>query len=243
MWDIIKEFWFFIAIGGFFLFIFLALFLVGAWEKQRVRDFVSMPSESLPAPSRYFQAMNDNAPALGYQFDQIVGQNRTGSSTYRCCLAFWLSADQKSLLSIGGGKLARLDYKRTTLLSRLANNRILVTTDELGTEDLSGTRDLELLMNAHLPELHALHQQRLLNSSAAAIPFSTTNLSGQFEELNQIRVDALVQRGFAKFITPDQNTFRYTLKGAWVNATSGYLRGLKRAEAQKDRSGIKRPGS
>ena len=242
MWDILKEFWLYFAIAGFFLFVFLTLLVVGCLEKQRVRDFALLPAEKLPPPSPYFRAMNDAARDLGYQSGEVVGQDRN-SSTYRCCFAFWLSPDQQSLLCIGGGKLARIDYKRTLLLSRLANGRILQTTDAFGTEDLSGTREIEVLMNAHLPELQAFHQQRLMGVTASFLPFRSTSLLQQYEELNQQRVAALVERGLAKFIDRESNSFRYTFKGALINATTGFLRSMKRAQSQKERAKIKRPGS
>lgn len=242
MWDIVAEYGIFLAIAGFFVFVFLSLLLVGCLEKQRIRDFALAPPETLPPASPYFRAMNEAARALGYQPGEVAGQNRN-SSTYRCCLALWLSPDQRSLLCIGGGKLARFNYKRTIIFSRLANDRILKTLDECGSEDLSGTCDVELLLNAHLPELHAFHQQRLLTAGVSAVPFSSTNLLAQFEELNEKRVEALVRRGLAKFSDPQCNTFRYTFKGAFINATSGYFKGLSRAQAQQDRTKKKRPGS
>jgi len=242
MWDVVKEFWLYFAIGGFFALMMLTLLVVGCLEKLHVRGFTVGAPETLPPPSPYFRAMNDAARALGYQPGEVAGQNRN-SSTYRCCLALWISPDQKSLLCIGGGKLARMDYKRTSIVSVLADNRILQTMDEFGSEDLSGTRELEVLMHAALPELHALHQQRLATAAATALPFHPTNLLSQWDELNQKRVEAMVERGIAKFISMDCNVYRHTFKGAWINATTGFLRNMKRASAQKERTKIKRPGS
>jgi hypothetical protein len=242
MWDFVSAFWPYLLIAAFFILVFTSLLTVGLLEKQRIRDFVPVPPESLPPASPYFKAMNDAARQLGYQPGEVVGQARN-SRAYRCCLAFWLSADQKSLLCIGGGKLAVVDYKRTLVLSKLENGRILVTTDECGMEDFSGTRDLELLLNAHLPELHALHQRRLLAASSPAAAFAPTNLLGQYEALNEIRVRALIDRGLARFVDAQCDAYRFTVKGALLNATTGYIRGLKRGQAQKERVGLKRPGS
>lgn len=242
MWDFLAAFWIYILIAAFFLLVFGSLLVVGLLEKQRVCDFAAVPPETLPPASPYFQAMNDAARQLGYQPGEIVGQARN-SRTYRCCLAFWLSPDLKSFLCIAGGKLAMVDHKRTQLISKLENGRILVTTDECGMEDFSGTRDLELLLNANLPELHALHQQRLAAAGSPATAFASINLLGQYEALNELRVKALIDRGFARFADAQCNAYRFTLKGAFLNATVGYLRGLKRGQAQKERIKIKRPGS
>src|SRR5262245_53048864 len=189
MWDFVAAFWVYILIAAFFLLVFGSLLTVGLLEKQRVRDFAPVPPESLPPASPYFQAMNDAARQLGYRPGEVVGQARNGRA-YRCCLAFWLSPDQKSFLCIAGGKLALVNQKRTSLLSKLENGRILVTIDECGMEDFSGTREMELLLNATLPELHALHQRRLSAASAPAAAFAPTNLLAQYDALNEIRVKA-----------------------------------------------------
>jgi hypothetical protein len=110
-------------------------------------------------------------------------------------------------------------------------------------EDFSGTRDLELLLNANLPDLHALHESRLAGSRSPAAEFASTNLLGQYEALNKMRVKVLIDRGFARFVDAQCNAYRFTLKGAFLNATVGFLRGLKRGQAQKERIKLKRPGS
>jgi hypothetical protein len=122
MWDFLAAFWVYILIAAFFALVFGSLLAVGLLEKQRVRDFAVVPPEDLPPASPYFQAMNDAALELGYRYREVVGQARN-SRTYRCCLAFWLSPDQKSFLCIAGGKLAMVDHKRTQLISKLENGR------------------------------------------------------------------------------------------------------------------------
>ena len=222
--------------------LFLAILVTCLWEKQRVRDFAAAPAESMPPPSPYFQAMNDAAAALGFQHGGLYGQNRQ-SSTYRCCLSFWLSPDQKSMLCIGGGKLARIDNKRTLLISKLNNGISLVSMDIFGSEDLSGTRDVQVLMNADLPELKQFHLQRLASAGIDAKLLTVDNLFTEFNDWNKVRADRLVERGLARYLSPEHNDWRFTVKGAWLCASAGYFGGLKKAQAQKDRANIKRPGS
>src|SRR5438105_2421502 len=87
-----------IILGAIALFVlvmgvlFVAILITCCWEKQRVRDFVPAAPDTLPPPSRYFQAMCDAAHELGFQPAGLFGQDRH-SSTYRCCLSFWLSPD------------------------------------------------------------------------------------------------------------------------------------------------------
>jgi|ERR1051325_1491816 hypothetical protein len=221
--------------------LFLAILIVCLCEKQRVRDFVAAPAESMPPTSPYFQAMNDAAVALGFQHGGLYGQDRQ-SSTYRCCLSFWLSPDQKSMLCIGGGKLARIDYKRSILISKLNNGMSLVSMDVFGSEDLSGTRDVQVLMNADLPELKQFHLQRLVSAGAEAKLFSLDNLFKEFNDWNKLRADRLVQLGLARYLSPEHNDWRFTPKGAWLCATRAYFSNLKKAQVQKERANITRPG-
>jgi len=73
--------------------------------------------------------------------------------------------------------------------------------------------------------------------------FNFISLFAEFEEWNWLRVDRLVQRGLARYLTPEHNDWRFTLKGAWLYAITVYFAGLKKAQAQKDRANKKRPGS
>src|SRR5947208_1158584 len=109
----------------------LAILAACLWEKQRVRDFTPATPDVLPPPSPYFRSMSEYARVLGYQPGGLFGQDRQ-SSMYRCCLGLWLSPDQKSLLCIGGGKVARVNYKRTFLISKLSGATSLVTMDAFG---------------------------------------------------------------------------------------------------------------
>lgn len=228
-----------VIMGG----LFLAMLITCCCEKQRVRDFVAAPADSLPPPSRYFQAMNDAAVALGYQHGGLFGQDRRGSTTYRCCLSLWLSPDQKSILCIAGGKLARIDYKRTMLISMFNNGMSLVSMDAFGSEDLSGTRDVQVLMNADLHELNQFHLQRLARLNAEARLFNPDSIFTEFNEWNKQRADRLVEQRLARYLSPEHNDWRFTLSGAWRYATTAYFSGLKKAQTQEHRRHIKRPGS
>jgi hypothetical protein len=215
----------------------LAILAACLWEKQRIRDFVPATPEELPPQSPYFRSMSEYARVLGYQPGGIFGQNRK-SSVYGVCIGLWLSPDQKSLLCIAGGTVARVPYKRTFLISKLPNKTYLVTMDSFGSEDLSGTRNIDVLMNADLNELTQLHQRRLA-ACPEPLPFSSNRL-GELEEWNRIRADRLVADGLAKYL--DDNNWHFTFKGAILYTFKTQLRGFTQASAQKDRMHIKRPG-
>lgn len=221
--------------------LWLSILATAYWEKQRVRDFAPAKPDELPPPSPYFKAMNQAARELGFQFGGLFGQNRN-SSMYRCCLGLWISSDGTSLLCIAGGKMARVNYKKTMFISQLDGEQSLVTMDSFGSEDLSGTRQVDVLMNADLSELYQFHRQRLA-SQADLRPFSTNDLLSELEKWNRLRAQRLVAKGLARYISADENAFRFTAKGAWECAVAAHSRSLQKATAQKERMKKKRPGS
>lgn len=246
MWDFIKNilisFWPELLIIGLVGFCFVALLVVARLEKHFLNQFVPVAPGELPPASPYFQAMNAAAPSLGYVFCGNLVQSRS-SSLYKCCLALWVSTSQNTLLVIGGGKLAKMDYKRTSLISVVSDEKALVTMDDFGMCDLSGIRAIEVVFNADLNELHALHSQRLDSLSSAPRPFSAELVCQQYKDLERLRVQKMVLLGLAEFLDSSQECWRYNFKGAWKSAYEGYLKGLKNAKAQSARMKIKRPGS
>ena len=239
--EILIGFWPYLLIAGMIGFFFVTILAVGCLEKHRIHDFKPMGPDLLQVPSPYFQAMNDAARQAGFQLEGVFGQYRR-NSTYRCCIALWLSPDGQTLLSVGGGKLAGINYRKTLLLSRLGG-KVLVTMDEFGSTDLSGTREIEALLNADLAELNTRHLQRLALSKEAPSPFSMGNLLQQYEEMNRLQVDKLIHLGLAKYLDAQDGIWRYSPKGAWVYAVRGYLKGMKGAQGQAARLKKKRPGS
>jgi len=245
MWNLLRDlfigFWPYILLAAMVAFFFLTILVVGCLEKQRIHDFEPTEADVEKVPSPYFQAMNEAARRMGFQLEGVFAQARQ-SKTYQCCLAFWLPEDRKTLLCVGGGKLARMNYRKTLLISRLGE-KVLVTMDEFGSTDLSGTREIEVLMNADLPELNTRHLQRLALSNEVPASFSTGNPLQQFEDLNRQQVERLVHLGLAKYVNASNSLWSYTIKGAWTYAIRGYLKGFKGAQAQAARSKIKRPGA
>jgi hypothetical protein len=75
-----------------------------------------------------------------------------------------------------------------------------------------------------------------------ARPFAAGNLLDELEQWNRVRADRLVAQGLAKYLSPDQNAWRFTPRGACLYAFAVYFTGLQKAQAQKERAKKKRPG-
>lgn len=239
---IAAHYWFPLLLIAFVAFCFFSVLTVCCLETHAIRQFQPGAPEEAGPPSRYFTVMNQTAEVLEFRHCGNFVQQR-GSSLYRCCLSLWLSPDQNTLVVIGGGKLAKMDYKRTFFLSLFDDGKELVTVDAFGLADLSRTRDIDVVVNADLFELKSRHDQRVGRYPLPLKLFSPTQCLEQYEDLGRIRAETLVARGLARFRDRSESTWRYTIKGAWAYAVHGYLMGLKKAELQSDRAGKRRPGS
>jgi len=120
-----------ILVVGIIVFFFVAVLVVARLEKHFIHQFEPAGPDEMPPRSSYFLAMNEAASSLGYRHCGNFLQS-CNSSLYQCCLALWLSADQNILLVIVGGKMAKMDYKRTLLISVARAEKILVTVDDFG---------------------------------------------------------------------------------------------------------------
>ena len=236
------HYWFWILLGVFIVFCFFVILVTAVFEKYYIRQFVpGMPEEVCP-PSGYFLAMNEAAAKLGFRHCGDYIQSG-GSSLYKCCLSLWLSPDELSLIVVGGGKLAKINYKRTFFLSVADGGQEIITVDDFGLSDLSKLREIDVVFNADLNELKVRHSQRLAMPGVSTRKFSPSRCLEQYEDLAKVRAENFVSLGLAKFLDLPESMWRYTFKGALANTYHGYLKGLQKAQLQKDRCKVKRPGS
>ena len=72
-----------------------------------------------------------------------------------------LSPDKATLACVLGGKVARMNYRKTLLMSWIEDERVLVTGDDFGEMDHSGTMEIEVVLNADFSEFTTRHSERL----------------------------------------------------------------------------------
>ncbi|MDR3456670.1 MAG: hypothetical protein P4N60_04445 [Verrucomicrobiae bacterium] len=242
LWYVAVHYWFWILLVALFLFFFVSIFLTACWEKHPLRQYQpGAPADAAP-PSGYFSAMNEAAARHNLQHCGNYLQTRN-SSLYKCCISLWLTADQFTLIQVWGGKLAKIDYKRTLFISVTDDGREIVTMDEFGISDISGIRAIDVVYRASFEELVARHAGRLAEAAESLKPFSPTRAMDQYEDLGKARAERMVALGLAKFLDRQESAWRYTVKGAFMAAYEGYVMGLQKAQQQKARAHIKRPGS
>lgn len=219
----------------------LLLMLIFRLEKRWISFFEPCDEEDLPTPSAYTRAMNNMALQQGFWncewFRHCKGR------LYRATATFWLSQDGLTLLVVGGGKIAGVNFKTTFLYSKPTGGPVLVTSDEPGETDLSGISEKQFLLNADLAELYDLHKTRLKRWEDYIEPFDSTSLLKEYESMDKRSVQALVELGTAKYLDVNQKEWRYTLKGAILSYFQGWRPSYKEAKRQKKRlASIRRPG-
>ena len=92
--------------------------------------------------------------------------------------------------------------------------------------------EVDVLVNADLAELWEFHQSRLVAGGVEPRVLAVDNLYEELVEHNRVRADRLVEMGLASYVSTDRNLWRFTGKGARVNAVTNQTKGLARAQAQ-----------
>ncbi|HSY19704.1 MAG TPA: hypothetical protein VK815_15280 [Candidatus Acidoferrales bacterium] len=236
-----AHYWFYLFLAALVLFFFVTIFLTACWEKYPLRQHQPGAPEDAAPPSGYFLAMNEAAAQRQLLHCGNYLQIRD-NSLYKCCISLWLTADQCTLIMVWGGKMAKIDYKRTLFISVTSDGREIVTLDQFGITDLSGIRAFEVVYNANFEELAVCHAGRLARETGSLRPFSPSHAMDQFEDLGRVRAEKMVSLGVAKFLDLQESAWRYTAKGAFLAAYEAYIKGLQNAQQQKARANIKRPG-
>jgi hypothetical protein len=235
-------------------------FLAGLWEKRLVWPYVPSKDQDKPkaldpidpyfAPgavqpleiTEYALAVNDEVEHLGFRplGDFVDGKGKI----YKLRYDFWLAPDRLVLAMIGGGTLAGISLQATWLYTRLKDGRCLVTIDDpkAGDSDPTGQTLQHILANADFTELMSCHRQRIEEAESPPLPYSEIDPLGDHRAFRAARAAILVDQGWAKYLDPQDNWYKYTVKGAFLAACRTAVREWKRAFQQKERQKIRRPG-
>ena len=222
---------------GFFILFFMTCCL----EKQHIKQYIACEDAKLSSASPYCHAVVQQAGSLGFQNLGTFAQDRK-SKIYTAVMGYWLSPDGKTLARIAGGKTAKINIRRTTLISYDANGRRLETADDFAGVDLTGIVNREVLMRAHLPELYGRHQERLAVLAFDARLFPHGDILAFNENMEMVRYSQLKQMGLARPVNREESIWNYTVRGAWLNYFQGFRKQLEAAKLQRERVKMKRPG-
>jgi len=205
-------------------------------ERHPVNPLTPLPPGERVELHPYLEAMNKMAAEAGFVHQGTFGHAKGGM--YRVHVTIWFSPERDVLAVVGGGKMARLSYRKTLLYSRAAGEGFIASTDEAGLSDVSGLTTRSLLYHADFHELLAHHMARVAEAGVALLPFEESTGFAVFDDIETQTVHRLEQLGYARFLDPARTTWRYTFKGVFV-----LLRKKKVPREQAHRVKIPRPGS
>ena len=94
------------------------------------------------------------------------------------------------------GKLAKADFEKIMLVSRLECDYV-ITTDYLGFTDLSGTQGLKVYMEQDLDVLLHGHLERLRTCTSRSWPWEPTEGLEQMQAIDRDERQALLARRLA----------------------------------------------
>jgi len=191
---------------------FLLLFAAtGLWEKQHIVPFEPLAEGEAPAHMPYTATMNDQVRRLGFVDPVQIRHVKCG--TYNVQGSAWFSPDRTILAFIVGGKIARLRLRRTLLYTRLPDGRLLTTTDELETAELTGLYEREVLANADLVELFHRHRARIVRHVPNPQPFTERTSLDALLAIVRLEAERTIERGWGAYADPAQSCWRYTVAG------------------------------
>jgi hypothetical protein len=215
-----------VCVIGFFFFVVVVACL---WEKRPIQPYYVPAEDDEYEPSAVAERANEDAEKIGYEYGGLCHDGK--GKLYRVRYDFWIDPDDLTIAVVGSGTIAKIPVNGVWLWSRLADGRILCTTNEIGEQDISGAVEQQTWPGFRLKALDEKHERRLTDDVE---PFpSDTPMAGYFDILRR-KADTLVAKGYARYLDDEQTVWRYTLPGAvrfyfvgtWVRPMRRFLRSV-----------------
>jgi hypothetical protein len=237
-----MSFWISLILGAVVLFFFAVIaipFCVSLIEKQRVKFLAKSDLSQAPSSSAYFAAVNRMVAEMDFQGCGFYAHPER-SRIYADYAALWVAPDADALLLVRGGKIAKINVRRTLLISEFDDGTFLQSHDEFDCPDFGNTVLENILLKANPRELYDSHKQLLLDSGKTSRRINADEALEFLEHSLQSRFRGMARTGFMKSIDSGETLFRYTVRGAWKVAWNIFQN--ESAEKNRDRLSLKRPG-
>lgn len=221
---------------------FLVFFvIVCLWEKQHLAGDIEPAQQPFPYPPQpYWIKTRDEAARLGLWFAGDFATRKT-ASVVRGLETFFFTPDHLTLVSIVAASTAGAKLKKTVLRTRLDDGRIIESTDNPITRDVTRVIECRVLLNAGLEELMNFHHQRLRYSGSVPVPFNPNAALAESERIQLERGQRLVAARLARWQNPEQTCLRLNLSGAMAYFKDLFVH-MGQLEDQRMRVDIKRAG-
>jgi len=221
---------------------FLVFFvIVCLCEKQYLAGDVEQVQGPLPyPPSPYWIQTRERAARIGLWHAGDFA-TRKNTSLVKGLETLYFSSDHQVLASIVGGSSAIGKTKKTVLRTRLADGRILESTDSPINRDVTGGIKCAVLLNAGIEELLNFHRQRINSAGSSPVPFNGNAALDESERIQLGRGERLVAAQLANWANREQTCIRLTFRGAIAYVKDMFAH-MGQLENQKMRIDIKRAG-
>ena len=190
----------------------LACFTIGAalWEKRPIRPYYIPDEGQEYEPSPTAREANAQALEQGFRHDCLCHDGK--SNLYRVRYDLWISPDASTFALIGSGTVASISVNEISLYSRDINGRVLHTNNNAGDQDISGVEKQVTWPRCDFAGLAQKHYQRL--SEIVPRTFDDSSALNEYFEIERLKAESLVRRGYAYYMDEDRLAWRYNLRGA-----------------------------
>lgn len=217
-----------ILIGGVFTLIHLPTVLAARFEKRMVWPYEPLgETPDQPAAHPYTSIRIAELRRAGFQ--PLGAFRHGGGGMYRIRYYALLSPEGDVLAITGAGTIASIPVMGTYLITPLSDGRRLITIDSqsISEIDLTGLTDEGLVAGADLGKLLERHRGRMDATASEPTYYSEDALADHFE-YRASKFELLAAKGYAVYLDPEQNRWRYSLKGAFVFAFKAFANGYRR---------------
>jgi len=230
-----------LGVVGVVILFLLFFVIVCLWERQHLVGDVEPVQEPFPySPTPYWLKTRENAARIGLRHagDYATKKNTT---LVRGLETLYLTEDCRVLAAVVSGSTAGAKLKKTILRTRLANGKVLESTDNPGGGDVTGVIDRQVLLNAGIEELLRTHQERIQKANCPVLPFNSTNAVAEHERIDLERGQRLVLLKLAYWVNREETTLRLNLRGAFAYVKNMFTT-MSKLQDQQHRRHIRRAG-
>ncbi len=213
------------VVAGCFLLPLALTVGVCLWERRPVQPYFVPEPGTEYTPSGSAATANRAAERAGFDF---AGLCHDAKPLIWVRYDFRLSPDRDTLALIGSGTVAGVPQAGLSLYSATADGRVLATGTVAGDADISGVEEQRVWPGSGFDAVWDRHQRR--SAGVVVEPFPAASPLASYFCIRRLKAEALVGRGYARYLDADQAVWRYTLRGAVVFAvTAMWVRPVGRA--------------
>jgi hypothetical protein len=211
---------------------FLFPFIVACMEKRKIWPYCpqyEFGDFELSTPHKKYISKCGNA-ALAGNFTYLGKRYDSKGKRYKLLYEIFLSPDQSTVVIIGAGSIVSIPVSSMWFISKDVEGNCFVTlTNQNAVEyDPTGRDRDSLIATESFPKAFRHHTKCINKKMNNTEPFIKNNEIETLRHLKELKLERMTKAGFAKHISQNQDSWKYTLKGAFkltlCQLTQGVIR-------------------